>query len=85
MGKFLSKSIFKKNIEKLIIAFNYQTTKEQMELYYNTLNSFFTDESFPETCKEVLLEERFFPSISVLFKTNTTQLTREEILKKHGF
>ena len=73
----LTKEGFNSAIGKIIIAFNYNTSKEQMELYYQTINSFFSDEEFNQVCDKILMNERFFPTISVFMKNRVLSLSKK--------
>lgn len=80
----LTKEVFNKNIEELITAFNYKTTKEQMELYYDYLFPEFTAIEFKITVDCIIKTERFFPSISTFlnYKQNLPRKnpTDEELM-----
>lgn len=81
----LTKAFFKERMKDFEEAYNYSTTKRQMEIYYDHLHDKFTDESFKKACDKILVSERFFPALSVFFENNEIHETKEEILKRHGF
>ena len=81
---FLTKEVFKNEMQDLCEIYNYEASKRQMELYYEHIKEKFTDASFEKACDKIVLSERFFPTVSAFIENNETPLTSEEIFKKHG-
>jgi len=75
--ELLNKEIFKEEMKKLKTIYNYNTTEEQMALYYLNLRNKFTDDIFPLVCKEIILRENFFPSVSTFIKKIPIELSQK--------
>jgi len=73
----LNKELFKKEMKKLKTIYNYNTTDEQMALYYLNIKNKFTDDIFPLVCKEIILRENFFPSVSTFIKKIPSTLSQK--------
>ena len=69
MGKpALSLKVFEDSINEIEILFNKKLSAKQLQIYYNYLKKDFSNEIFIKTCKNVIHEERFFPTISAFYK-----------------
>ena len=65
MDPKLNIKTFEQNMKNLEEIYNYKATKKQMELYYKYLKNSFTDEDFELACTSIILDEKFFPAVSV--------------------
>jgi len=73
----LSRDVFNKGINQLVIIYNYKATKEQMELYFEYLSDHFSEDEFIQACKIIPTKENYFPSISVFFKSKPMPLFKK--------
>jgi hypothetical protein len=75
--EFLSKEVFKAAMKNLEEVYNYTTTKKQMELYYKYLKDAFSDDDFELACASIILDERFFPAVSVFISHKPQELWQQ--------
>jgi len=68
MDATLTIEAFEKNMKNLEELYNYTATEKQMELYYKYLKYAFSDADFELACQSIILDERFFPSVSVFIE-----------------
>jgi|GEM_PF-5662149 len=84
MGQLLDKTIFKDEMKKLELIFNYDFNVDRARIYYDLLKDEMSNESFAKACVKIAKTERFFPVPSVIF-SHSEATTRDEVLKKYGF
>ena len=74
MDTKLMTEVFERNMKNLEELYNYKATKKQMELYYKYLKNAFTDDDFELACQSIILDERFFPTVSVFISHRPKEL-----------
>lgn len=64
----MDRKVFKANIEKLSVIYGVKDMSiGRISFYWDYLKEF-SDEEFNNLCEQIILKERYFPSISVFFE-----------------
>jgi hypothetical protein len=79
----LTEKTYRDGMQMLEAAYSTDIKKETIQVYWRVLKTRISEDFFIETIEDVIVSERFFPTISTLLKY-FKHSTPEEILKKYG-
>jgi len=79
----LTEKTYRDGMQMIEAAFNTDLKKETVKVYWQILKKRISDEFFIETIEDVIVAERFFPTISTILK-HSKHSTEEEILKAYN-
>jgi len=79
----LTENTYRNGMQMLEAAFSADLKAETVKVYWQILKTRISDEYFIETIEDVIVSERFFPTVSTILKYSKHS-TVDEILKKYG-
>jgi len=73
----LENATFKEEMTKLCNAFNREVKADTMAIYWDYLHDL-DDEEFKMKCRRIIINERWFPSLSVFFEKSKQDKNEEQ-------